>query len=64
MITGSLTHAEVERDLHKWLFSGNSAIAGVYIQDEDCILTIAESVECGLLTRGTGLELLEAQVLV
>ena len=50
------------RDLHKWLFSGNSAIAGIYIQDEDCIMSIAESVEFGFLTRGTGLELLEAQV--
>lgn len=48
--------------MHRWLFSGTSAIAGVYIQDEDYVLTIAEAVNCGLLTRGTGLELLEAQV--
>ena len=42
-----MTHAEVERDLHKWLFSGTSAIAGVYIEAEDQVLTIAEAVDSG-----------------
>ena len=62
LINGNISYQEIEGDLHRWLFSGTSAIAGVYIQDEDYVLTIAEAVNCGLLTRGTGLELLEAQV--
>jgi len=61
LINGNISYQEIEGDLHRWLFSGTSAIAGVYIQDEDYVLTIAEAVNCGLLTRGTGLELLEAQ---
>lgn len=32
LICGSLSYNEIEHDLHKWLFSGTSAIAGVYIQ--------------------------------
>ena len=42
--------------------SGSSAIAGVYNAQDDQVLTISEAVEVGLLLRGTGLELLEAQV--
>ncbi|CAG5080613.1 Oidioi.mRNA.OKI2018_I69.PAR.g9662.t2.cds [Oikopleura dioica] len=61
LITGQITHAEVERDLYRWLFAGSSAIAGVYNAQDDQVLTISEAVEVGLLLRGTGLELLEAQ---
>ncbi|CBY40712.1 unnamed protein product, partial [Oikopleura dioica] len=61
LITGQITHAEVERDLYRWLFAGSSAIAGVYNAKDDEVLTVSEAVEVGLLLRGTGLELLEAQ---
>ena len=52
LVNGNVSYQEIEGDLHRWLISVTSVIAGVYIQGEDQVLTIAEAVNCGLLTRG------------
>nr|XP_023671390.1 desmoplakin-like isoform X2 [Paramormyrops kingsleyae] len=51
---------EIENKLRPYL-RGSTCIAGIYHEAQDRILPIYQAMKDGLLTRGTALELLEAQ---